>query len=128
MYQDYKNVCPKCGHELMYSVICTYPPIEVEECPNCQWRKEKTNLLNTTLQEGKARKTKMKSMSDIEKILLSHGLGSISGVTVMKIIDAIIESQLVDINLLRTNLMDVGLDHIQMDDGLEIIQVIDEIK
>lgn len=34
--------CPQCGHDLMESVIATYPPIHRKECPNCHWYWEST--------------------------------------------------------------------------------------
>lgn len=33
--------CPKCGGDLQFSDIATYPPIHVTECPSCGWREEK---------------------------------------------------------------------------------------
>lgn len=33
--------CPKCGKDLQFTVVATYPPINVAECPNCGWREEK---------------------------------------------------------------------------------------
>lgn len=32
--------CPKCGHDLRHTQICTNPPIDQSECPNCGWRYE----------------------------------------------------------------------------------------
>lgn len=37
--------CPKCGGELQFSVITTYPPINVAECPSCGWRKEERDKI-----------------------------------------------------------------------------------
>ena len=31
------ETCPKCGHDLMDEVICTYPPIPKKSCYNCGW-------------------------------------------------------------------------------------------
>lgn len=31
------ETCPKCGHDLSDSVICTNPPIPKKECYNCGW-------------------------------------------------------------------------------------------
>ena len=31
------ETCPKCGHDLMDEVICTYPPIPRKVCHNCGW-------------------------------------------------------------------------------------------
>lgn len=31
------ETCPKCGHDLIDSVICTNPPIPKKECHNCGW-------------------------------------------------------------------------------------------
>lgn len=31
------ETCPKCGHDLMDEVICTYPPIPKKSCPSCGW-------------------------------------------------------------------------------------------
>ena len=31
------ETCPKCGHDLMDEVICTYPPIPAKRCPSCGW-------------------------------------------------------------------------------------------
>lgn len=31
------ETCPKCGHDLFDSVICTNPPIPMKECHNCGW-------------------------------------------------------------------------------------------
>ena len=31
------ETCPKCGHDLFDSVICTDPPIPRKECHNCGW-------------------------------------------------------------------------------------------
>jgi hypothetical protein len=31
------ETCPKCGHDLMDTVICTYPPIPKKECTSCGW-------------------------------------------------------------------------------------------
>ena len=31
------ETCPKCGHDLVDSVICTNPPTPKKECPNCDW-------------------------------------------------------------------------------------------
>lgn len=36
------ETCPRCGHDLVDSMICTYPPIPVKECPRCGWRYERT--------------------------------------------------------------------------------------
>ena len=37
--------CPKCGADLCFSVVCTYPPINVTECPKCGWRSEQTEKI-----------------------------------------------------------------------------------
>ena len=37
--------CPECGKELQFSVIATYPPINVAECPSCGWREEKRDTI-----------------------------------------------------------------------------------
>ena len=29
--------CPNCGHDLIDTVICTYPPKDQKWCPNCGW-------------------------------------------------------------------------------------------
>ena len=34
-------ICPKCGGNLQFSVITTYPPIQVTKCYGCGWREEK---------------------------------------------------------------------------------------
>lgn len=34
------ETCPKCGHDLVYTVICTNPPIPKKGCPNCGWSLE----------------------------------------------------------------------------------------
>lgn len=31
------ETCPKCGHDLTDSVVCTNPPIPRKECCNCGW-------------------------------------------------------------------------------------------
>jgi hypothetical protein len=31
------ETCPKCGHDLQNTVICTYPPIPRKVCWNCGW-------------------------------------------------------------------------------------------
>ena len=31
------ETCPKCGHDLVDSVICTNPPIPKKECIKCGW-------------------------------------------------------------------------------------------
>lgn len=31
------ETCPKCGHDLMDEVICTYPPIPRKSCLHCGW-------------------------------------------------------------------------------------------
>lgn len=31
------GTCPKCGHDLIDEVICTYPPIPRKVCHNCGW-------------------------------------------------------------------------------------------
>ena len=31
------ETCPKCGHDLVDTVICTYPPIPKKECTSCGW-------------------------------------------------------------------------------------------
>ncbi len=31
------ETCPKCGHDLMDEVICTYPPIPRKVCHSCGW-------------------------------------------------------------------------------------------
>ena len=31
------ETCPKCGHDLLDEVICTYPPIPRKVCSNCGW-------------------------------------------------------------------------------------------
>lgn len=36
------ETCPRCGHDLVDSMIYTYPPIPVKECPRCGWRYERT--------------------------------------------------------------------------------------
>lgn len=37
--------CPKCGEELQFSDIATYPPIHITECPSCGWREEKRDTI-----------------------------------------------------------------------------------
>ena len=32
--------CPKCGHELQHTVICTMPPINVVKCLECGYKDE----------------------------------------------------------------------------------------
>lgn len=34
------ETCPKCGHDLMDEVICTYPPIPRKVCYSCGWNWE----------------------------------------------------------------------------------------
>ena len=34
------ETCPKCGHDLMDEVICTYLPIPRKVCHNCGWNWE----------------------------------------------------------------------------------------
>lgn len=34
------ETCPECGHDLMQSVIATYPPINQKDCPYCGWHWE----------------------------------------------------------------------------------------
>lgn len=36
------ETCPRCGHDLLDIVVCTYPPIPAKECPRCGWRYERT--------------------------------------------------------------------------------------
>lgn len=31
------ETCPKCGHDLMDTIIATYPPIPKKECASCGW-------------------------------------------------------------------------------------------
>ena len=31
------ETCPKCGHDLIDTVIDTYPPIPRKDCPACGW-------------------------------------------------------------------------------------------
>lgn len=31
------ETCPKCGHDLTYLVLTTYPPIPQKKCFNCGW-------------------------------------------------------------------------------------------
>ena len=31
------ETCPKCGHDILDEVICTYPPIPRKVCWNCGW-------------------------------------------------------------------------------------------
>lgn len=31
------ETCPKCGHDLMDEIICTYPPIPRKSCSSCCW-------------------------------------------------------------------------------------------
>ena len=31
------ETCPKCGHDLINEIICTYPPIPRKSCPSCGW-------------------------------------------------------------------------------------------
>lgn len=31
------ETCPKCGHDLVDEVICTYPPIPRKVCYSCGW-------------------------------------------------------------------------------------------
>lgn len=37
--------CPKCGEDLFFSIVCTYPPINVTECPKCGWRSEQVEKI-----------------------------------------------------------------------------------
>ena len=37
--------CPKCGGELQFSVLDTYPPIHITECSSCGWREEKRDTI-----------------------------------------------------------------------------------
>lgn len=32
--------CPKCGHQIFTSQICTLPPIDYDQCYNCGWRSQ----------------------------------------------------------------------------------------
>ena len=32
--------CPKCGGQLNHYCVATLPPIDVWDCPNCDWRYE----------------------------------------------------------------------------------------
>ena len=32
--------CPKCGGQLNHYCVDTLPPIDVWDCPNCDWRYE----------------------------------------------------------------------------------------
>lgn len=34
------EMCPKCGHDLIDSVIAVIPPIYKKECPRCGWQWE----------------------------------------------------------------------------------------
>lgn len=31
------ETCPKCGHDLIDTTICTYPPRPQKYCPQCGW-------------------------------------------------------------------------------------------
>lgn len=31
------ETCPKCGHDLVDEVLCTYPPIPKKSCWSCGW-------------------------------------------------------------------------------------------
>lgn len=31
------ETCSKCGHDLLNTIIATYPPINRKECLNCGW-------------------------------------------------------------------------------------------
>ena len=34
------EICPKCGAELMNTMILTCPPIPCKDCPSCGWHWE----------------------------------------------------------------------------------------
>lgn len=31
------ETCPKCGHDLVESVLAVLPPIDKKDCPKCGW-------------------------------------------------------------------------------------------
>ncbi len=37
--------CPKCGADLMFYCIDTYPPIDVASCTHCGWKHEKMQTI-----------------------------------------------------------------------------------
>ena len=47
------ETCPKCGHDLVVSVICTNPPIPRKECHHCGWSWEgQREVLRIPFQEN----------------------------------------------------------------------------
>ena len=56
--------CPKCGGDLMYSVICTYPPIHVVECLDCGYKDEKREGVTRVVYDEKS--GKLKNVSETE--------------------------------------------------------------
>lgn len=49
------ETCPKCGSDLINTVIATFPPIPRKVCPNCDWHWEgkQETIKRVPFQEGK---------------------------------------------------------------------------
>ena len=50
------DLCPKCGHELHETVICTYPSIDRKECCRCgwSWESEPVPIVKVPFNDGSA--------------------------------------------------------------------------
>ena len=59
------ETCPKCGHDLVNSVICTNPPIPRKECHHCGWSWEgQREVLRIPFQENDMSITKIFNYGD----------------------------------------------------------------
>ena len=48
------ETCPVCGHDLVDTVICTYPPIPKKTCLNCSWSwtGEREKIIRVPFEKG----------------------------------------------------------------------------
>lgn len=66
------ETCPKCGHDLVDSVICTNPPIPRKECHNCgwSWEGQREEVVRIPFNENK-------NIEPLQPILDEKGMSSI---------------------------------------------------
>ena len=70
------ETCPKCGHDLIDSMICTYPPVTQKYCPSCGWTWEgkreeiaRVPFTGKKMQKYELNLDKVNSVDDCKKIL-----------------------------------------------------------
>ena len=66
--------CPKCGHDLIDTAICTYPAISRKECPNCGWyyEEQKERVLRVPFVENESHYATLDSFQNHSCIMCAN--------------------------------------------------------